>query len=630
METRQKNILSLLWAIPLLTIFFFIATILRGPKTPHVFLILKTIAMCLSFSTVSSFLYRQTKVIGISIFLALATMVIAGIIPIAGPLLYWAIVGYLLKNEINFLRYDFTKEEKCKVKFSAIALALVQLPYFTLQFSQLNNEARLVNSQLHIDTLYHTAIAAMLKMNHVVSHGLHGLGPLEYHFGSHVFMAALSNIGFSSAFQSYNYFFVFLCIPLLGVAIISMAEELLPSQNDSDFYKKLLTYVFLFLCTGILLVGSFLYRFALWRSFFESESYTLSLILLMCLFSISLNSKLDMIKRFLLVSAVVGFMSLTKVSTGFCGLSLIGSWALLTSEKWWTKKWWMQWSILLFCGLLFLVLFRLINPGMSDAIIEPFQFVRTYVDFHGPFWLTLTLFIILHFIFPVSSLLYYGFYRINKAITPFIPQWWALGIFLSFAIGLGSVLILYVTGGSGFYFSNVSMFMALPVLLCIPQAGKKLFLKHSKIYTIFFVLLSFVYGPRLLVSGVKNFLGKVRQPIPATELQVYVEKLHKIRDDASSLNALVYIPRTETAYWKSLDCRGTGYLIPAVSERPALYAWPSKDCYAFLCGPRFHSDGLCEKSQESYTDSELMNEAKRLGYSKVEIVTSKGIRSLRE
>jgi hypothetical protein len=556
-------------------------------------------------------------------------IVVLGLIPVVGSLAFWVLALFCAGAELRHLSKNISINAVRLTAIVTLVLSIVQLPYFALgEFSQPNNEAKLLSSQLHIDTLYHVAIASMIKVHHVVSHGLHGLGELEYHFGSHLLMAAASNLGFMSVFQAYNYFFVFFGVPLLGIMLVSVAEEFLSSKSDSDFFKKLAVYAFVFLGTGVLVGGSLLNKFALWPSFFESESYTLSLILLMALFSVCLVRSLPIFILSLMICGIVGAMSITKVSTGFCALVLVGGWALLSGEKWWSKNWWIRWGIFIVCTIIFLFLFRLINPGMGDAEIQPMQFVRTYVEFNGPFWLKLTLFILLHFVFPITFLAYALLNYLNKKSIKVIPGWWTLGTLISFAVGLGVVLVLYVTGGSGYYFSNVSMFMALPALICIPQMAAGNILKYSRIFITIAVAMFLVDGPQLLINGAKSFLVDIRQKLPDTTLGYYVEKLHVIRDDPTSVNALVYIPRTEVGYWKSGDCRGAGYLIPAMAQRPALYAWPSNDCYSFLCGPRFHSNGLCEKSQESFTDTQLIEEAKKLGFHRVDIVTSSGIRSL--
>lgn len=628
MDRSNKYVVSLIWSLPVLVFLFLLATVARGPSTPHVFLMFKTFLLCFGFAAMTSYIYRQFHVVGLSVFLSVFVIICLGLIPQVGPFAYWGLIIFFAWVELRHLNATQSRNDVRLIGVVSLVLAAVLLTYFNLEYSQPNNEARLLRSELHIDMLYHAAIAAMIKTYHVVSHGLHGLGALEYHFGSHAFMAAASNLGFVSAFQAYNYFYVFLCVPLLGLLTIAVAEELLPSKTDSDFYKKFATYAFIILGTGVLSGGSLLYRFALWPSFFESESYALSLILLLSLFSVCLARILSIKAQALSICGIVALISLTKVSTGFCALALVGSWALLSGEKRWSKSWWARWGILFLCSLIFLIEFNFINPSMSDARIEPLQFVHAYVDFQGPFWLTIALFVLLHFIFPIAALVFYCINYFFRKSSIIIPAWWVFGTFLSLAIGLVAILMLYVQGGSGYYFSNVSMFLALPILLCIPQAYEFMPSKYLKVIKLAAIILFVIYAPRALLGGAKSFLSDIKQPLPNTAIAGYVERLHAIRDDPLSINSLVFIPRTEVAYWDSMDCRGAGYLIPAIAQRPALYAWPTTACYSFLCGPRFHSNGLCEKSQEYFTDDELVGEAKKLGFSGVDIVTTQGIRSL--
>lgn len=628
MDRSNKYIVSLIWSLPLVVTAFFLVTIITGPKTPHVFLMFKTLLLCFGFASVTSYIYRRFYSIGVSVLASVLIIIVLGLIPVVGLLIFWGLVLYLARIELRYSYVNLPKNEIRIIGIITLVLATVMVPYFSLEYSQPNNEVLLAKSQLHIDTLYHTAIASMIKVYHTVSHGLHGLGALEYHFGSHLFMAEASNLADMSAFQSYNYLFVFLCLPLLGIMVVATAEELLPSKTVQDFYKKLGIYSFAFLGTGVLADESILTNFALWKSFFVSESYALSLIFLLSLFSVLLARTLVTKALVLLVCALVGLMTLTKISTGFFALGLVGAWALFSGEKWWSKAWGARWGIFCLSALVFLFLFQYINPEMSDAHIEPMQFINAYVHFTGPSWLKITLFVLLQFIFPISALLYFSSnYIINKKAM-LVPAWWALGLFFSFAIGLGVLFMMYIIGGAGWYFANVSMFMALPILLCIPQAGGFVFQKYSSGYILIAMILLLIYAPNAIFSGTKSFVSDIIQKRPDSALATYIEKLHIIRDDPKTIDALVYIPRSEIWYWHSMDCQGAGYLIPAISQRPALYAWPTSTCYEFLCGPRFHSNGLCEKSQESYTDEQLIAEAKKQGFSGVEEVTSKGIRSL--
>ncbi|CAM8377704.1 hypothetical protein [Candidatus Methylopumilus planktonicus] len=628
MKSNNIYIVSLVWSLPVVMSIFLIISFISFPQIFQLLPLFKSLFLCFGFACSTNFFYKKFNNLGLAILSSISIIISLGIIPLVGPILYWGLICYIIFKSFPVFIKSLEKKEMNLIIKTSLVLFCVMLPYFSLEYSQPNNEARLLNSQLHTDTLYHTSIASMFKIYHSISHGLHGLGKLEYHFGSHIFLSQSSNLVLMPAFQAYNYLFVFLCLPLLGISVIGVSEEILPSKSLKNFYCKLGIYFFFFLGTGILSSGSLLSRFAVWNSFFVSESYELSLILLMSLFSILLLKKISSAILIILILLLFSMIVLTKISTGFIALSCLGSWALLSGEKYLSNAWKERWVIFVLACVIFFFLSQLINPGRSDAHIEPFQFINAYVKFNGPSWLKITLFVFFQFLLPILALLYLALNYLTKKVLV-LPRWWILGLIFSSLFGSWVLFMLYVNGGSGWYFSNLSMFIALPFLLCIIQIEGINVSKIPKIFMLLPVLVFLIYAPNALRLGTKHFLSDVRQSKPNTNLTAYIEKMNFIRNDIKTTNSLVYIPRTEIQYWKSMDCRSIGFVIPAISQRPALYGWPSNDCYDFLCGTRFHSNGLCEKSQKNYSDSELLNEAKNLGFSAVEVITSKSIRSLR-
>lgn len=627
MQRSQGYVFSLIWALPAAALVFFSFSI-RWPTTLHSILLLKIFCLCLAFSALVSHIYRRFNRFGLAIFSGLSSIIIFGLIPLPMGYAYWPIMMILVFVEASNL-YRVSNSSDVKNLFvCSFAIVITTLPFFVLGYSQTNSMVELLNGRLHTDSLLHIATASMWKVNHAVSHGLHGLSELDYHYGSHLLMAGASSLMGISVFETYSHFFGFFCIPLLGISIISIAEEYVRSKNNTEFRIKVLLYCIIILGTGVVSPGSFLSRFALWPSFYVSESYTVSLILLFSLFSILKNG--TNLFLMLVICCILGLMTITKISTGFFALGLLGSWALLSDETRWSKLWSYRWAVLLAGSIIFLYLKQLINPGMGDAHFNPFQFMGAYVNFSAPFYLKLLLFVAFHFIFCLGALLTYRLNLKSEQMKLAFPSWWLLSLLLSFVIGLGVVTLLYVQGGSGYYFSNVSMFIAMPFLISVPfLLEAELKVKIIKIMSVILIVTSIIYVPRVLISGVNTFFWAIDQELPINNFSTYIDKLKTIRDDQGTKNSLIYIPRSENEYWKHGDCRSASFIIPAISERPALYGWPSTDCFEFLCGPRFHSNGLCRKSMLSYSDEELIIEARRIGFEQVLIVTSKEIRTLR-
>ncbi len=631
LNQSNKYIQTLIWIVPAINVLFVIGSLVFREKY-HSYLYARVFLLGIGFSVISSYYYKRHKSFGISIFFGLFAIMLFGLLPNVFKYIYWLIVVFVSFYELKNLNKNSVFSNFNVFLVSVFLLFIVVVPFFFMECSQPNSYVKLLKSHIHVDTLYHIALASMMKINNTVSLGLHGVIPHEYHFGSHLLMMSASSLTGFSVFESYSHFYSSFCLPLLGVSAIAVAEEYYPSKNRSDFLIKLFSYVFIMLSTGVMIGDSFVAKFALGPTFYESESYAVSLIFFFCFFSVLRKRAFQREKEYLrgfFILGILVFVILTKVSTGFCALVLLGCWSLFSEESTFTKTWYFRWIVFFISSLLFILLFQFINPTMSDSAWMPYQFVSAYTVHFEPFWFRYFSFIFIFFIFVITALV---LYIMNYNICRFhFPLWWCLGTSLTLFVGIIVLTFFYIEGGSGYTFGNMSQFMAMPFLLCVFIFLKKKFSSVTlKLLIFLFFLFSFFYTPKIIMNGVTSFVSDISQKTPTTELSVYIEKLEKIRNDPHSLKAVIHIPRKELDFWNSSFpiCRKVGLIIPAVSERPALYGWPSNECYGFLCGPRFHSNGLCEKSKGVFTDEELLTETKRLGFNRVYVVTSKETRIL--
>lgn len=626
LNQSQKKILILLWSLPVIAFAFLLLSI-RIPFREHTFLISKTFLFTVSFVSLVTFFYTRVTTIGLAIFIGLLFVTIAGMIPTPGNysfwvvslvslILQWRIVKVLIKQNIKF----FT--------VSLLIIFSVTLPFYNLVYSQIDTIPRLVSSTLINDTLYHSAISAIWKNYHVISHGLHGLGELNYHFGSHIFMASVSTLINVSSLESYSHFFGFFMVPLLGIVSISIAEEFLPSRKSRDFYSKLIGYGILLLGTGVLVKGSFLYNFGIWPSFYESESYTFSLVLLLCLLSILKMETNSYFLHSLIIIISFLFLFATKISTGASGLAFIGSWALISNKKIFSKEFFFRWIVFFVSFLFSIFLFTLIHKRMEGESIVLFDFLNS-IPMTAPMWIKYPTFIFFHFIFFFAACFFYVAKVKLLVVRDAFSLWWFLGTVLSVLLGIFVVTFLKIDGGSGYYFSNISMFMVIPFLLCLFQLEYNRLKLWAQALILIFTLFGVYYAPQDVLNGFQNYFAQIsRYPI-GSSLSIYVKRLEKIRDDESTKQSLVYIPRSEINFWGTkATCVNLHHAISAISERPAIYGWPrgDKDCYWFLCSNRYRSNGLCEKSQQNYSDRELLEEARKLGFDEVIIVKELEVR----
>lgn len=630
----ERKILILLWSFPFVALLLFFLSI-RMPLTQHSTLLLNSVYLVFSFTTIVSFFYRISKVIGLSIFIGIILIIVLGSISVLSKSVFLLIVAILFFFEFIYLKKIIIKNILTQFLLSLFTIFFTLIPFFNLIYSQIDSESRLVNSTLINDTLFHSAIAAMWKNYHVVSHGMHGLDTLSYHFGSHLFMAGVSSLTNLTAFQTYTHFFAMFMIPLLAIVIISVSEEFLPSKSNIDFFSKLLIYSVVFLGTGVLVKESFLYSFAIWPSFYESESYTFSLILLFCFFSILKTNKISSLYlRALVVILISCSIFVSKISTGVCALSILGSWALFSKEKMLSKEWlfrWVTFSISFFsCLLLSIVIHKRAENNYQS--FEFLAFIKTYILIPFPLLVRYIFFIFIHFIFPMIVFITYMLSLKLPEIKLGFPTWWFSGLFLTFLIGLAAVSFLKLIGGAEYYFSNVAMFVSLPFILNIYQIGKHRIKIHFQVIILIGIMaMSIYYAPKIVINGIVNFSKQINRTPEGSILSDYIMHLVAIRENQHTKDALIYIPRSEYGFWGGNNqCKNIHHAISAISERPAIFGWPrgGDDCYGFMCGNRFHSEGLCEKSQLLYNDSELIMYAHSLGFRKVIKVTLEEIKTI--
>lgn len=171
---------------------------------------------------------------------------------------------------------------------------------------------------LNTDALYHSAITAMIKNYGVSSVGLDGLVTRHYHVLSHTLFAAMSFGTGLAAMTSFGTLQFFLLEPLLLLAIVATAETIRPSANARSFFIRI---VVLFIAFRIILVWPAFAESALWDSYFESQSYGLSLILMLATICATRMEREGY--RLLTLVALALLTTASKVSTGAICVAMV-------------------------------------------------------------------------------------------------------------------------------------------------------------------------------------------------------------------------------------------------------------------------------------------------------------------
>jgi hypothetical protein len=204
----------LILSLPVLVLAYFLLVIVIAPHSVHVMPMLKVFMMCSSFAFMVNYFYSKINIAGMAIFAGMSLIILLGLLPNHLSLVYWLVVIFFIYDQILLLK-NMNKRYFLKILLVSFGMSFILLAYFTLMYSEPFNNFLVAQDRIHLDTYYHVALASMLKSYGVVSHGLHGVGQLDYHFGSHLLMMGASKILNISVFDSYSYFFTFFCIPLL-------------------------------------------------------------------------------------------------------------------------------------------------------------------------------------------------------------------------------------------------------------------------------------------------------------------------------------------------------------------------------------------------------------------------------
>lgn len=179
-------------------------------------------------------------------------------------------------------------------------------------------------NSVQIDPLFHSAITAMIKNFGVSSTGLDGLVTLNYHVFSHVIRAAISFGTGLPVVSSYGAMQMFISGPLLLMAIVAAAETFRPSARARYFILRI---VVLFVALYSIQLWPAFSKFALWDSYATSDSYAISLILMLATLS-AIRIEGESI-RLLVLALLVWLTSASKISTGtICAAIVIAHLAL--------------------------------------------------------------------------------------------------------------------------------------------------------------------------------------------------------------------------------------------------------------------------------------------------------------
>ncbi len=429
---------------------------------------------------------------------------------------------------------------------------------------------RLHAGDVHQDTLFHAAIAAMIKNYGVASTGLHGLVETPYHTLSHTLMAAFSRISGIGVIEVYGVVNWVLFAPILIFCISATCVAL--SRDKPDVVQLAWGLAAICLATAPFLLR----RWAIWDSFFVSESYLVSLGLFVA-GSTLLYKRCLGISDVLLVGLLASLMSNAKASVGVVFA------VLFAARIFFVRSQGKAWDISAFIVVMLSVTAVVMESASANTgtigwshlhFIQNYSFLGKSIgsiksslsDGALPSataaigaLLAVLGFLLLHY--ALSWIVAYGAWR-QVGIAGLLRSPSATYSLIAVVTGVPIVLFLAIPGGSAYYFSNVAFFVALPIVIL--QGAEwidRSRMKRSRqfINGLAACMLMTAQG---LHSG--SIFDRHRDQTPGNELI----RILNLTREALPTEVLLHPKPGELAHNPVKRCSAKPFLFPAVSERP--------------------------------------------------------------
>ena len=472
-----------------------------------------------------------------------------------------------------------------------------------------------------VDTIYHASLAAMIKNYGVASTGLNGLIETPYHIFSHELVAALSKLSGVGVFELYGAVPQLLFSPVLILCVVSCCYSMCPSKLKDTAFQWAICCIIL----SIIPLG--FSSWAVWDSYFVSESYMVSLGLFL----------VSMPLLFIKISKL-GDVILTIILTAFIARAK-GPVALIYWSLWFLKillinKRLKIGDLLAFAGLTIAIGFTTYESVTVNAprIISFFEFIQSYSAFgysiiqvksHLHDATTIPLGLLATVAYAVTSFIFFHFivswvtaYIAFKHDTAFGMPGNFIFIFILGSIMAGLLVVLFfkIDGGSAYYFTNVSLFFSLPFfMIYTSQKISNLNLQKSAIRCISETSLLSFFLVLVILLNAKNAVALYASHNKNSQTEnLFVKSLINIQQNAPvniylnpQPNSMLHNPIT--------NCAAKSMVYSAISERPWINVIvPNAECFYEHYGyPQY---GLTVDKQILSTPARLLPDMKELSW----------------
>lgn len=436
------------------------------------------------------------------------------------------------------------------------------------------------------DTVAHIAYASIFQTYHRFAAGIHGLTPLRYHLGSHLYFVAISNVLRTPLYFAYNFGHVIITIPLLFHTILRLFISQRLKKNSTQ-YLGVVTFLLFFLIFPL--------RFHLGNGPFAasyiSESFTLSAVLIFIamgiLFRLYQETKVSghsvqIPSWFLLIPfpIFVAYLSLVKVSTGYAVACMIG--ALFVSNIAQRKRNLFGFSAL--SAVLMVITYYFFahiqrtapfkwNSHFHDEL--PVGAIEYYLVYCSPFWILCALGVI-------------GLSRsLSEGSRVYIKNWLAASVVVAIATW---PLLHFVLNGAGYFYLILRWICTVGICAILSEffanAGPKL--RNSLVLTLFVLTFVLAALPNL-GEHLHAFRDKISENVFPSNAGVrykqdrvcrpdFIEALNEV-DRTMPKDTMVYVAPGERALrdwpdgnWETLGkCENFPFILVSESRRPAVF-----------------------------------------------------------
>ena len=457
--------------------------------------------------------------------------------------------------------------------FTAVVLsifsALVIMSY--LSYEQFDMLGLLNNGTVHRDTLFHASIASMIKTYGITSTGLNGLVETPYHFLSHAIIASFSLLTELPVYESYGIINAVLFAPLIIFSCSYVAYSLSDNIKISNTWLSVSVVIF---------ASSFLFSgWGVFVSYFTSESYLLSLSLLLLSLQLISGEKLSN-AEWLCFTLLVLLSAMAKASVGIILIGLFLSRIIFITKGKNKIVELSLWSIIAL-GVFFIV-FLSAKSAAGSISIQPFNFTiynsvwggqlnelfhcsvdgigSPCVSTYFKSFVALLTFVFFHFIISWLALYFkvkqYGFGNL-------FSNSWMLYSLGSLVFGLFIVSVFELQDGSMFYFTNVAMFVSLPLLVT--------FLASLSIGKHFKLGLG-IGGCIIIISNYSHLIEWWEQRIPLVKKDNVIQNklVMTLLNHRYKYNDNTYLKFSDNySHFNDnpmVDCRAKPFVLPAITE----------------------------------------------------------------